>query len=557
MKPINSLYIIAALFLCLSCSDQYLEKFPLDSPSDETFLTNEAELEMAVAGAYNSLYFTPQGTGTPFAIILDCASDISWERNTTDLQVLGLGQTNSDNAFTADYWKAFYKGIGRCNYILGKSEALRNIVPQEKYDQLLSEVRFLRVFFYSYLNEFYGGVPLLTKTIPLSESQLPRSTKAEVADFIISELDAIIPLLLSETNTNNIGRANKGAALALKSRVALYNERWQVAADAAKELMDMNNYQLESEFDKLFTLAGQNSREIIFSVQYLKGLQTHGMPGQFYSRLAKGTSNRVPLQSMVDSYECIDGLSIDKSPLFDPKTPFKNRDPRLNYTIVLPQTVFINYLFETHPDSLMTWNYNTTPATRVANTDATNAYATFSGYLWRKYADVADKDDPGKSDINIILFRYAEVLLNYAEAKMELNELDASMYDAINAVRQRPSVNMPIITSGKSQQEMRSVIRKERKYELAIEGLRFFDIRRWRIAHQVMPGKLLGRVRDAFLTNAPVIDENGTPHYEHVTNAKDMRVIETRIYNKDRDYLWPIPRLETEVNTALTQNPNY
>src|SRR5690606_41313838 len=110
---------------------------------------------------------------------------------------------------------------------------------------------------------------------------------------------------------------------------------------------------------------------------------------------------------------------------------------------------------ETHPDSLMTWNYNTTPPTRVSNTDVTNAYATFSGYLWRKYADVADKDDPSNSEINVTLFRYAEVLLNYAEAKVELNQIDQTVYDAINAVRQRPSVEMPPISGGMSQQDLR------------------------------------------------------------------------------------------------------
>src|SRR5690606_34090132 len=159
--------------------------------------------------------------------------------------------------------------------------------------------------------------------------------------------------------------------------------------------------------------------------------------------------------------------------------------------------------------------------------------------------------------MNVILFRYAEVLLNYAEAKVELNEIDQSVYEAINAVRQRPSVNMPPIQSGKSQGELRSIIRKERKYEFAAEGLRFFDIRRWGIAHEVMPGKLLGRIRDGYLSSAPRIDENGTPHYENVSNSGEMRVIETRNYNKDRDYLWPIPRLETEVNPLLIQNPNY
>src|SRR5690606_6342715 len=219
--------------------------------------------------------------------------------------------------------------------------------------------------------------------------------------FIIAELDAIIPNLLAETKSTNKGRANQGAALALKSRAALYNERWQEAADAAQAVMNSGTYQLHPKFDELFLYDGQNSNEIIFAVQYMKGLQVHPIPAQFYSRIAKGFSNKIPVQTLVDSYECTDGLAIDKSPLYDPKKPFENRDPRLNYTIVLPQTRYINYMFETHPDSLMTWNYNTTPPTRVSNTDVTNAYATFSGYLWRKYADVADKDDPSNSEINV------------------------------------------------------------------------------------------------------------------------------------------------------------
>lgn len=545
------------VFWMTSCSDSYLERFPLDNPSDETFLTNEAELEMAVTGAYNSLWYHPDGINLPFAITLEYASDIGWERNTTDLQALGLGQADSDNGFTGGMWTAMYKGIARCNSILTKAEQLETIVPEKKYNQLLAEVRFLRAYFYFYLNELYGGVPLILKVQSLAESQTPRSSKEAVTDFIINELNTIEPLLLAETNSTNKGRVNRGAALALRSRVALYNERWQVAADAAKDLMDMEDYQLHNNFQELFTYAGQNSKEIIFAVQYKKGLRTHPIAFQFYSRLAKGASNKIPVQSLVDSYECIDGLSIDKSPLFNPQAPFVNRDPRLSQTIVLPQTKFINYMFETHPDSLLTWDYNTVPASRVSNIDVTNAYATFSGYLWRKYTDIEDRSDPNNSEINIPIFRLAEVLLNYVEAKVELNQIDNSVYTAINTVRQRTSVNMPAILAGKTQSEMRSIIRKERKYELAAEGFRLFDIRRWKIAHEVMPGKLLGRVRDAYLTNPPHIDENGTPHYKDVGNAAEMRVIETRVYNKERDYLWPIPRLEREVNNSLDQNPNY
>ena len=557
MKSIRYILFISSVLTLASCAD-YLERFPLDNPSDETFLRTEAELDMAVTGAYNTLRYGGSGdVSGPFFPMLEAASDIGWDRNTSALQVLGMGAANVDNGWASSFWSSLYRGIGRCNYILSKAEPLAAVVPQARYKQFLAEVRFLRAYYYSLLNEGFGGVPLVTAPLTLTDAQLPRNTKAEVTDFILSELTAIQNDLLAETNTTNKGRANKGAALALKSRVALYNQRWDVAASAADELIKMGNYSLHSSYPDLFKYAGQNSREIILAVQYQKGFAVHSIPRFNGSRMALGHSNKIPVQPLIDSYECTDGLNIDKSPLFNVNKPFENRDPRLGYTIVLPQTRFVKYIFETHPDSLMTWDVSVTPAKRVQNEEATHAYATFSGYLWRKYTDDLDYPDVNNSDLNIILFRYAEVLLNYAEAKIEANQIDQSVYDAINAVRGRATVNMPPIKPGKSQAELRSAVRKERKYEFAGEGLRLFDVRRWGIGEETMNGPLLGRVRNAFLTDAPAINENGTPNYDKVRNKANMRVIEIRTFKNNRDNVWPIPRLETEVNTKLEQNPNY
>lgn len=551
MKNIYIVLAIIAMFFT-SCED-YLDKKPLDNPSGENFLQNEYELEMAVAGCYNSLW---KG-GLPYMIPLDALSDIGWSRDGDAIQWAGKGLTNSDNSYTAGHWSNFYRGIGRCNYILAKAPELSSKVSADKYNRLIAEVRFLRAYYYSLINELFGGVPLVTKPVELSESQIPRSTKDQVTDFILSELDEAAKYLLITAGGEDKGKATKGTALALKSRIALYNGRWSDAAQAAKDVMDMNLYSLYNNYGDLFFYKGQNASEIIFTVQYKKGIMTMGIPQAFYSRMAKGYSNKVPVQSLIDSYECIDGLPIDKSPLFDPTKSFDKRDPRLNFTVVLPQTLFINIIYESNKDSLKTWDYSTNPPKRVGNTDATNAYASFSGYLWRKYADIADKDDRSNCEIDFILFRYAEVLLNYAEAQIEANQIDQSVYDAINAVRTRPSVNMPPIALGKTQSELRSIIRKERKYELSCEGLRLFDIRRWNIADKVMAGDLLGRIPKGYLSNAPAIDENGTPDYSSVANKSMMRVIEVRLFDKTKDYLWPIPRIETEVNKALVQNPGY
>lgn len=147
----------------------------------------------------------------------------------------------------------------------------------------------------------------------------------------------------------------------------------------------------------------------------------------------------------------------------------------------------------------------------------------------------------------------------YAEAKIEANQIDQSVYNAINEVRQRPGVSMPPLPNGLSQAELRSAVRKERLYELAGEGLRLFDIRRWRIAEYVLNGPLYGRIPKGLLSTAPTIDENGIPDYSNVPNREEMRVVEVRKFNKEdnRDYLWPIPQREITANPKLEQNPGY
>lgn len=546
------------LLLMASCED-YLDRVPLDVPSDETFFANETELEMAVTGVYNRLWFNT-AAAIPFMLSFDFASDDGWDRNGGALQALGRGEQNSDNDYTNSIWTHFYRAVGRANFIVSGSTDLADQMDPEKHQRLLAEVRFLRAYFYAYLSELYGDVPLITGMLPLSESQTPRTAKSEVVNFILAELDDIVDHLPSDVATKD--RVTRGVALALKSRVALWNERWEEAASASKRLMEEENYKVDDDYQGLFMYGSENSPEIIMQVQYLQGVQTHNLPRNFLSRMALGHSNKKPPQDMVDTYDCIDGLPIDKSPLFDPQHPFENRDPRLEYTLVVPGSRLVNFIFDTNPEVEKVLDFTQDPPVLVNNIESAHAYASFTGYLFRKHVDPADyPTDVANSEQNLNLFRLGEVLLNYAEAKVELNELDNSVYDAINAIRTRPSVNMPPIQDGKTQEELRNIVRKERRHELGIEGLRYFDIRRWRIAHDVIPGPLRGRVNrysgGGWLNEPPSINEIGTPNYDKVSNANQMVVIETRNFNPERDYLWPIPRIELETNTALTQNPGY
>ena len=550
--------MISILLLAGSaCNKDYLDKDPLSGPSNESFFTSQDELILAVNGIYTAMAITPTDA-MPYNTTIDATTDINWDRNTSGLQALGKGNQDSNSDYALNLWTGFYKLIARCNFILDNVNKVKDVTTPAIYTRCIAEARFGRAFAYQNLIELYGGVPLVTKMLSLNDAQLPRNTKEEVLTFVLTELDEAAKDLPVTYGAADVGRATKGAALAFKARAALFNQKWDVAAEAAKAVMDLNTYTLHPNFGELFTYNGQSSKEIILALQYLKtAKRTHSVPRNLLSRNGQGTSNKVPSQSLVDSYECTDGLTIDKSPLYDPTKPFVNRDPRLSFTVALPGSTYFNYQFETHKDSLKCWNYNANPATRIDNQDAINAYASFTGYCWRKYVDLTDKVDVANSELNIILIRYAEVLLTYAEAKIEAGQIDASVYDAINAVRQRPSVNMPAIQSGLSQAELRSIVRKERMYELAMEGVRLFDIRRWKIAEQAMKGPFYGRIAKGLLATAPVIDANGIANYNNVPNKAAMRVIETRLFNPNRDYLWPIPNIEIVTNPKLTQNPGY
>ncbi|MCX2585601.1 RagB/SusD family nutrient uptake outer membrane protein [Pedobacter sp. MR22-3] len=557
----NKIYCSIIIFLLLglsSCQKNYLDKTPLSGPSDETYFSNQDELVLAVNGLYRYANYAPLDN-MPLNLLMDNGTDIGWDRNNSPLQSLGKGNQDSNNGLAISVWTEAYKVIAKCNFILDNIDKVKDKSTAAIYNRSKAEARFIRAYTYQYLTDYFGSVPLITNVLTLETAQVAKTEKGAIVEFILKEFtEAAADLPLNYSGVD-VGRATRGTALAFKARTALNNARWAEAAEAAKAVMDLKIYSLHNNYGTLFSYAGQSSPEIIWAFQYLKAsrTKTHSTPNALLSRNGLGFTNKVPSQSLVDVYPCTDGLNIDQSPLFDPKAPYKNRDPRLTFTIAVPGSVFYNYQFETHRDSVKCWNYNTTPATRVDNQDALNAFATFTGYCWKKYVDLDDKADRSNSEINVIQIRYAEVLLIYAEAKNELGQLDQSAYDAINLVRARPTVNMPLIPAGQSTASFRSLVRKERLYELAMEGLRLSDLRRWRIADKAMTGNFYGRVQRGLLAGPPQIDENGLASYNNVANRADMRVIETRVFDTGRDYLWPIPNIETVTNPKLIQNPKY
>lgn len=554
-------FLFALTLLFASCIDD-LDRFPLDAPSDATFFTSEAELRLAVNGVYNSLWWHVSGHQALQS--LDNTTDIGFLRD-GPLRDLANGSATSTSSGVESFWTDLYRGIGRANNLLSNMHKAQGIVSEETMAQIASEVRFLRAFFYHNLVELYGDVPLLQKQITLAESEIGRSPKNEVVDLMISDLEFAANYLPVAWTGANVGRATKGAALTLLARIALYNQDFDQAIQASQQVMDLNSYSLYANYEGLFQYEGVRCAEVIFDVPYFQGMKVQEYPQRAGSRLLGSFSTIVPSQFIVDSYLATDGLTIDKSGLYNPANPFANRDPRLAASIVFPQSVLAGFVFETHPDSTSTWRViDGVKTSRVTNLDVTNAFATFTGYLWRKYSDPSDYPLRNRaSTLNFILMRYAEVLLTYAEAKIEKNDIDQSVVDAMNKVRARAygvdftqTQSYPEITLA-GQEEMRRALRNERKVELANEGFRLYDIRRWKIADTVMDGPLVGRPLREYqgIPEAPVIDEEtGHPIYsEHLSLYR--QVIQRTF--RTRDWLYPIPQSEINVNQSIEQNSGY
>jgi len=562
--------ILINIILCISCSD-FLNKDPLDSPSDKTFLANETEIQMGLTGCYTPLWYDWETM--PFYLAFECLSDNGWDRNTNDVQKLGEGANDANSSFVQSTWGSCYQGIARCNYLINKLPTGGGETDFIK--QARAEAQFLRAYYYSYLIDLFGDVPLILESLTLADSQVPRTPKAEVLTQIFKDFDAAAAVLGTKNNPTS-GRPTKEAALALKARIALYNEKWDIAIAAASEVMKLEGTEtfLDPSFLNVFAYEGQNSKEILFSIQYLFGYKVQNIMRLFGARNCGGNANKVPSYQLVDSYLCSDGLPIDKSPLYNPAKPWENRDPRLAWTFALPSSGYINwqkepgclyvgFQFETHRDSIKCYNYHTNPPSRIDNQDALNAYASFTGVNWRKFVCDRNYGDVNNCDNNIIVIRYAEVLLTYAEAKVKAGQIDNSVYAALNKIRKR--ANMPDITES-NPDDLFYAIARERRYELAGEGQRLSDIRRWKIADKVMNGFLLGRMQKSYPTKAPVIDKWGVPDYAAagIPIASDvndpnvsMRTVDLRKFDAKKDYLWPIPYIERKTNPALTQNPGW
>lgn len=522
------LFTLPVIYLITGCKKYLLDTAPNDRLSSDIFWKSENDAKLAV----NAIYPFLDGPNT---IVWDGMTDIGHTNVLIQVESL-VEQGNYDalSSTVATEWANAYAGIATANYFLENVDKVAS-TNTTIINQLKGEAKTLRAYQYMKLAGLFGDVPLVVNPISISEGrELNRTPVTQIWDFVDKELVEASTLLPVSYAAADKGRITKGAALALKARANLWSGRYEQAADAARQVMDLNVYTIFPYYAKLFSYAAENNAEVILDKEYIKDIYSNSVFAIIapYSQINTNTFNTVvPTKRLVDAYPMSNGMGIsDASSGFDPYKPYLNRDPRLSYSIfVAGDTLPNGKTFRPEPNS--------------GTPDAVGStfYASTTGFNIKKYINKEDYANPYNSGINIILLRYAEVLLTYSEAKIELNQVDQSVFDAINKVRQRSDVNLPpLLLNTLSQSELRDVVRNERTIELAFEGLRLFDIRRWKTAEIVMPGSVYGMTYVA----------NG-----QLTTIK-VQAYE-KVFDNARHYLWPVPQKERDLNPNLTQNPGW
>ncbi|TZF83277.1 RagB/SusD family nutrient uptake outer membrane protein [Pedobacter sp. BS3] len=561
MKRIPYITCLLAIAALISCKKDFLDRTPGADLSDEKVFSDPTLAVQYADNAYNYLideyarFNAHRGTTSQ-------ASDEAVSGN-TDVSVRTLNQGLFHDHYErggaalndiGDVWERAYGGIRVANVMLSKMETIPWTSAQSPA-RIEGEMHFIRAFLYFELIKRFGGVPIVDKPATIFDDvDIPRNTYQECVDFIISDLDKTESLLPEDYNASNYGRATLGAARALRSRVLLYaasplnnpsedKEKWRLAAAAARSVIDMHKYSLQATYNDIMNMS-QSPEYIMIKVRAPRAIDGFLLdfvmsPG---SGGAQGSMN--PTQNHVDLYEMkATGLPItDPASGYDATKPYDGRDPRFYANILYNDADWqgrkMGMWSQTAADGTVTYGADFRPNNII--------YSATRYYCRKMWPEVYVRNTTQRALFNFIFFRYAEILLNYAEAQNEyLDAPDASVYDAINEVRRRPSVNMPDIPANLTKEQMRDAIQHERAVELAFEDFRWYDLMRWKLSVDVINQPVKGM--------DVIKNSNGTFTYNVVTLPS--------IYQKKFDehmYLYPIPRSEIfKSKDILKQNPGW
>ncbi|WP_447640942.1 MULTISPECIES: RagB/SusD family nutrient uptake outer membrane protein [Chitinophagaceae] len=550
----KSLYIIIAFIVSsqlFSC--QKLDVAPTDKFTDETYWTSVSKATLVLNMAYNQMYSAGQMWQDEYL-----SDNLVHTYGQSDPNTIRRGEATPALGLFGSQWQGDYGGIKTCLVFLDNIDRIKDM-PEATKNRMVDEIRFIRAFIYFRLANYYGDVPFFTSQISLDDAyNVKRTPKSEVLAFVHSELDDIINkgnLPISDNlATAERGRITLGAAVAFQARAYLYENNFQKVKDLTGQLINnqskyghyslfTNTSKVDQSYFMLFTPENEYNSEVILDITYVPNLKTWSTMTSMapISKKAQISADN-PTQELVDSYMTMNGLPVKgtgKDPSYDESNPYVNRDPRLTATVVYDNYKWLNK--DGTVSIIRTAKGSNTDDSYISPVDR----QTKTGYYVHKYWDWSMGENL-QSGLNIIMFRYADVLLMYAEAGNELGKISQSDWDlSIKPIRVRAgftaseALDYP---ASKSQEEIRDIIRNERRVELAFEGLRWYDIKRWKIGQQVLNGYLHGF---KFAGTDPGTD-NG-----YVRAAQYQ-------FSDSRDYLWSIPLDQMDLNQNLKpNNPGY
>jgi hypothetical protein len=606
-KNIYRLFIFILLSgLMFSCAQDPLYVLPVQFKSASDVFSDSTRAEFFINNAYTDMpadvssSFNWMENNAMLASACDEAMNISTNKTyASAAQKMSSGNWNpssmryyrsSDGAGEIGSWLKWggYHGNRKANTAIKNLYMLPNSNTLRFRNRLMGEAIFIRAMHHWFLFQKWGGIPIVDKSFEATDNVLlPRNSVQSVTNFIIKSCDDAIALLPKDpyTTPQEVGRADIGSCMALKAKVLLYIasplyngkgvntdgdsllcmgnydiNRWKDAAKAAQNVVDLGWYQLYTaptspsglaNYQQLFNAwgIGTTNKELIFA--RLRGTNMDTEKDNFPAGLTNATGGTCPSQDLVDAYEMTDGSVFNWAIPAQASAPYLNRDPRFYASIIYNGVRYAKFANKTN----YTFETFTLPATGV---NATGLAATGTSYYLNKFMDYANcQPDVGKGGTyhNWMYFRYAEILLNLAEAS---NEFGGPTYlvdgavspltpvQAIDLVRARagmPGVQATMTKRGiaLTQATLRDLIRNERRIELAFEDQRYYDVRRWMIISD-----LPQYIRGCTITKLA----NGTFTYDPTIH------VENKVFEK-KHYFFPIPQTEVNRNPKMKQNPGW
>lgn len=607
--------MVALLLVGNSCTKDYLDRQPNGQLTEEEAFSKYVTVNGMVANLYNRMsthiqghYFLKNFMNTSAATDeADANNQLPWPSDLFNTGAWGPANVEGADILNGAGWKGMYEDIRRCTLIIQNVEKYHTPDNDQNAGDLqirIGETYFLRAYFYHNLIRLYGDVTLLDGVADINgDLNFSRTAFHKVVAQIVADCDAAADRLPVRQIDAELGRAEKGAAYALKARTLLYAARplwnggklqgaadtrkeagtyngsvdpqkWRKAAEAAKVVMDLTNANGSKRYE-LFQLYGPTEyvdqsgnkvskrlNELFFNISalYTEGIFSHGKTKSQawqtdnYPPANGGSGRAFPSQEQVDEYEMSNGKAIwETGSGYNEQNPYVNRDPRFYRDVMYHGSTFQNAVINVS-------------ASGGANRIGGGNLATKTGYYWRKFYRESYKSGGAGFNFHFMVFRYAEVLLNYAEAQNEYAGPDQSVYDAINQVRARSF--MPNLPTGLTKEQMRERVRRERRIELAFENHRFFDARLW-----MLPDDPLEKAKEAAWRAAGTLDQRAQvwpyPQTQKLVHGMAPTVVgstttyrrffvEERVFETPKHYLFPISADELARASNLNpQNPGW